>query len=569
MEYYKVMKTLIDEKALKAGRYIDVWSNFDIFLERAILRIGSHPVEMTKIEFLKWTQKTAQSKYDKVLESYTSAYLGWQCYRADRFDEAIKWFQWVILLQSVKKFPIISLIAESNLGIGYAYFKLKQYGNAISYLKNSLEQSLEVFYKVERAFVAMVYLGGCYSETERFDEAITYLHKALGYFESLNCDWKYTISSRLGKIYAKKGEYEEAVDYFEEALRHGSEKERADIFLCLSKATLDLGLLEKALTHVNNAIEIGKTLDDHALVIDAEILKDEIEKITKNEVKKVNEEKNEEGKEEEEKLPRHIIEGFACLICLETAEEAVETSCCHSIYCEKCLSAVKGTCPQCRKQFTVDIAHAVRRLIGNLPTQCSFDGCTAKVTRSERKDHEKRCEHRLYKCPVPECLFEGLKKMYLTHLISEHEKVVIKQVSFIAKNEETNQETDDRIQRKTNEDGKESRLGSTGKHYCGYVFGSSRCDCCDIYCGPENGCNCAACMKLDIKSFKLTKGWYVNRDGCVCQQNTESGNVYCGRLAITPSEDSDGFCGPDVGSNCDACRILQNQLRDRYAHIWE
>ncbi|KAK3100706.1 hypothetical protein FSP39_024049, partial [Pinctada imbricata] len=40
-----------------------------------------------------------------------------------------------------------------------------------------------------------------------------------------------------------------------------------------------------------------------------------------------------------------------------------------------------------------------------------------------------------------------------------------------------------------------ARKGETGKYYCGMRVLS--CGCCDGHCGPNNGCNCPPCQKLD------------------------------------------------------------------------
>ena len=55
----------------------------------------------------------------------------------------------------------------------------------------------------------------------------------------------------------------------------------------------------------------------------------------------------------------------------------------------------------------------------------------------------------------------------------------------------------DRISDKQNEKGRRARIGESGKYYCGGVL-DTNCMCCNGYCGPDNGCNCSACMKLDI-----------------------------------------------------------------------
>ena len=46
-------------------------------------------------------------------------------------------------------------------------------------------------------------------------------------------------------------------------------------------------------------------------------------------------------------------------------------------------------------------------------------------------------------------------------------------------------------------------LGQTGKYYCHMHVLS--CSCCDGYCGPDNGCNCPPCQKLDAEEEERLK----------------------------------------------------------------
>ncbi|KAI8508669.1 E3 ubiquitin-protein ligase herc2, partial [Branchiostoma belcheri] len=45
------------------------------------------------------------------------------------------------------------------------------------------------------------------------------------------------------------------------------------------------------------------------------------------------------------------------------------------------------------------------------------------------------------------------------------------------------------------------RSGETGKYYCGMKV--TACSCCDGHCGPNNGCNCPACQRLDQQEKEL------------------------------------------------------------------
>jgi hypothetical protein len=50
----------------------------------------------------------------------------------------------------------------------------------------------------------------------------------------------------------------------------------------------------------------------------------------------------------------------------------------------------------------------------------------------------------------------------------------------------------------TNNLGKVAKKGISKKYYCGGSLFSD-CECCDGHCGKNDGCNCWACMILDIK----------------------------------------------------------------------
>ena len=115
---------------------------------------------------------------------------------------------------------------------------------------------------------------------------------------------------------------------------------------------------------------------------------------------------------------------LSCAICLDIAsfDNAVETSCCHQLFCSPCVSTLK-LCPACRaKNFQMEPAHFARRLIGNLVIPCPNDGCTARITRSNLSDHlGVSCAFQLVTCPDPQCQdFKCNKKSFLEHLTTKH-----------------------------------------------------------------------------------------------------------------------------------------------------
>lgn len=123
----------------------------------------------------------------------------------------------------------------------------------------------------------------------------------------------------------------------------------------------------------------------------------------------------------------------------------------------------------------------------------------------------------------------------------------------------------DRVGPMRNENGRQARLGESGKYYCGGVLGTN-CMCCNGYCGPDNGCNCSACMKLDIQVRLLPKGYLVNREGTACRKGTTAA-FYCGRKVLRGIAFCDGYCGPTNGPACPSCKIVSQQSNDRYAGL--
>ena len=76
-------------------------------------------------------------------------------------------------------------------------------------------------------------------------------------------------------------------------------------------------------------------------------------------------------------------------------------------------------------------------------------------------------------------------------------------------------------------------------------------------------------MKLDVKSRQLTKGYLVNREGRISKFNSAQQRFYCGsKVMNNNSFFSDGYCGPDDGNNCPACMRLDYQHDKRYQNVY-
>jgi hypothetical protein len=89
-----------------------------------------------------------------------------------------------------------------------------------------------------------------------------------------------------------------------------------------------------------------------------------------------------------------IEEDFLCMICHNLVEDAVQTVCCGSLYCHKCIESWlsrKKTCPLCSKPHELsELQNDVRsdRNSANIIRKCKEDGCTYTGNRYHMKKHE-------------------------------------------------------------------------------------------------------------------------------------------------------------------------------------
>ena len=254
-----------------------------------------------------------------------------------------------------------------------------------------------------------------------------------------------------------------------------------------------------------------------------------------------------------------------CGICLDFASNAVETVCCHQLFCQDCLADI-SSCPICRKSLKIVASHAIRRIIGKISKPCNF--CKEMIENSNWESHLQVCEERNnFNCIFSNCSFKGYKKDVLEHITSTHEdEITSNKYEIVSKTADSC--NIDLISKKKNHFGYTARLGKTGKYYCGQRLGF-RCSCCNGTCGPDSGCNCTACFRLDLNTRVLPKGFYINnlgfavRKGLLWEGRTR---FYCGRKvmsSVTPAGyQTDGWCGENDGDNCNSCKTIQYQLEE-------
>jgi len=90
-----------------------------------------------------------------------------------------------------------------------------------------------------------------------------------------------------------------------------------------------------------------------------------------------------------------------CCVCHQVPVDVVDSSCCSSLFCWECGTAV-DKCPNCASPIKWEGLHAnpaLQKIIDNMQLQCRFEGCEVKVVSALRKEHESLCEYRPCTCP--------------------------------------------------------------------------------------------------------------------------------------------------------------------------
>jgi hypothetical protein len=242
-----------------------------------------------------------------------------------------------------------------------------------------------------------------------------------------------------------------------------------------------------------------------------------------------------------------IDETLQCAVCIEYAREAVECDKCGNIFCENCVKGI--TCPLCRNSTQYRPSTFARKLINNIATICT-NGCQAKVTIGTLGKHFDVCPNRLLECNQASCDFKGKQEDFIQHITSQHQHILAKYFDKKAKTEVTEKYPKlDIFSAKINSAGNSAYRGDTGRFFCGKKS-DVRCNGCDGNCGPNNGCNCSACLRLDIEFYKLGMNQLLNHDGAMCE--VINGTFYCGRKF---GVFNNSVCAPTSnGGLCDACK---------------
>lgn len=169
--------------------------------------------------------------------------------KTNKFSEAVE--AGVELLQLV---GYENLANRFELGIFYYNFSLSLkniycYEEALIYI----EKALKIFkdeYLLERALACHIILGTCYNNSRKWDDAIATFRLAeriLIYLPKEDQNkYLYIISNNLGNCYEYQGKYNEAINYYLEAIKYVNDDNKSKIQLNLIRTYYLKGDIESA-----------------------------------------------------------------------------------------------------------------------------------------------------------------------------------------------------------------------------------------------------------------------------------------------------------------------------------
>ena len=120
---------------------------------------------------------------------------------------------------------------------------------------------------------------------------------------------------------------------------------------------------------------------------------------------------------------------WICPICLDIFQDAVETPCCHNLFCEPCIKNTRS-CPLCNMRIIGSLKPniPIRRLVMELSVQCPNTQCNKKIKRCDQERHLEICEYTPVECPNSQSCGQILRKDLETHM---HEKCAFRQVDCL------------------------------------------------------------------------------------------------------------------------------------------
>lgn len=125
-----------------------------------------------------------------------------------------------------------------------------------------------------------------------------------------------------------------------------------------------------------------------------------------------------------------VEETLRCPICFDFAVEAVETGCCHQVFCAH--HAQPGDCTYCRSPGVVYNPNVVaQRVLDSFPIDCP-DGCdTPGLTIGRLPGHRGVCGLVAHTCSAVSCTWAGERRAFAAHLAERHAKALFTRAGLL------------------------------------------------------------------------------------------------------------------------------------------
>jgi tetratricopeptide (TPR) repeat protein/serine phosphatase RsbU (regulator of sigma subunit) len=168
-------------------------------------------------------------------------------------------------LKISKENKLTSFEAEANYSIGFTYYLMNKYDEAIIYLENAI--TLRKKLKDDKGLSnALNRLGNVYQLKNNYEKALELYREALTISEQI--DDKKEIArtlTNLGSIYRIQGAFEKAIDYHLKALNFyeldSSKEGMAWTYLNIARLYNEMGEFEKALFNTNRSLKLYESLN--------------------------------------------------------------------------------------------------------------------------------------------------------------------------------------------------------------------------------------------------------------------------------------------------------------------
>ncbi|EAR88377.1 hypothetical protein TTHERM_00812940 (macronuclear) [Tetrahymena thermophila SB210] len=247
-----------------------------------------------------------------------------------------------------------------------------------------------------------------------------------------------------------------------------------------------------------------------------------------------------------------ILTQLCCINCQKVSQSPNITTCCNSVVCFDCKPIVQTkSCQVCgSRNYSIQVNSFLSKLSSQIKMQCQYN-CGYSDNLKLLAIHELSCQLKKYECNL--CNFKSQGDEFLCHINSDHQKEIIQSFSKGGNAPKQSSLDIDPTKVQINKNNFESRVGTSGKYYCGKSIGF-HCGCCSG-CGPHDGDNCLPCMILDVSIRNLPKGYLVNKYGA---NSILKDKVFsCGRLIAKKR------CGENYYW-CDGCDSLTRNAKNYY-----